>query len=216
MASKKTKTVSKKALLSLVTILTSLLVGTATFRPHTELVTEVRDGDTFFIENGQPIRVYGLDAPELEHCYGKESKAELVRLVLGKRVELREPLSDRSGRVMALVYVDGILVNEQLIKYGFAGSQGHGESESVRMNAANAYAHENNLGIYSQKCYQITPPNPKCNIKGNITAEKSKIYYTPDCRVYNITIVQKYKGEDWFCTEKEAIKAGFAKPANCK
>jgi hypothetical protein len=28
-------------------------------------------------------------------------------------------------------------------------------------------------------------------------------------------IVEKDLGEDWFCTEKEAIKAGFTKASNC-
>ncbi len=180
------------------------------------MVTEVHDGDTFFIQNGQAIRVYGLDAPELENCYGKESKNALTKLVLNKQVEIREPMSDRSGRVMAMVYIDDILVNEYLIKYGFASSQGHGQSQSIRMNAANAYAHENSLGVYSTQCYQINPPNSKCTIKGNIKEDKSKVYFRDDCKNYNQTIVQKYKGEDWFCSEKEALKAGFSKSINCK
>lgn len=125
-------------------------------------------------------------------------------------------MSDRSGRVMAMVYVGNTLVNEYLIKYGFAGSQGHGQSESEKMNKANAYAHQNNLGIYSPQCYQITPPNPKCTIKGNIKDDNSKVYFREDCKNYDQTIVQKYKGENWFCSEAEAVSAGFSKSINCK
>ncbi len=117
---------------------------------------------------------------------------------------------------MALVYVDNVLVNEQLIKYGFADSQGHGESESIRMNAANAYAHDHHLGIYSPQCYQPTPPDPKCAIKGNIREDGSKVYFLPSCRNYDQTIVQKYNGEVYFCTEKEALAAGYIKSVYCK
>lgn len=36
-----------------------------------------------------------------------------------------------------------------------------------------------------------------------------------ECRLYNLSIIEKYKGEEWFCTEKEAKKAGYEKSSNC-
>lgn len=67
-------------------------------------VVEVVDGDTFFIQNRQPIRLYGINAPELGNCYGEESKAELTKILLGKEVRLTGLQSDHYGRVVAGVY----------------------------------------------------------------------------------------------------------------
>jgi len=38
----------------------------------------------------------------------------------------------------------------------------------------------------------------------------------PECDRYTLTVVEKYKGEDWFCTEAEAKKAGYVKSKNCE
>jgi micrococcal nuclease len=182
-----------------------------------EKVVEVVDGDTLFLENRQPIRLYGLDAPELENCLGQEAKKALSLLVLNKRVFIKEPLSDRNGRVMALVYQKGILVNEVLIKTGLAQYQRDGESQTKRMKAASDYARENSIGIFSPLCYQTEPEDPKCAIKGNYDERKAKQwYFTPSCPYYSNVIVQKHQGDNWFCTEKEAKKAGFTKSPNCK
>jgi len=51
-----------------------------------------------------------------------------------------------------------------------------------------------------------------CVIKGNIgynTGEK--IYHLPGCECYDATIIDERYGEKWFCTEKEAISAGWRK-----
>jgi len=117
-----------------------------------EKVVEVVDGDTFIIANRQPIRVYGIDAPDLEHCFGQEAKGELSKLVLHKRVILREPLTEGGGRVMALVYVNGKLINEQLVRGGFGVYRRQAGSEKEVMIEANNFARTNNLGVYSPKC----------------------------------------------------------------
>jgi hypothetical protein len=75
------------------------------------------------------------------------------------------------------------------------------------------------VGIYSEKCYQEgeNPENPDCNIKGNIDVSNSSIkrYYFPGCAQYNFVIVEKDKGEQWFCTEAEAKKADYTKAKSC-
>ena len=132
-------------------------------------VVQIVDGDTFFIANRQPIRLYGLDAPELANCYGAEAKKELARLTLNKQVEFREILSEGSGRrILAMVYLDGKLINEQLIRNGFARYRGQGNTVTKTLKEAGEYARENKLGIYSPRCYQMNPPDSNCPIKGNI------------------------------------------------
>ena len=56
---------------------------------------------------------------------------------------------------------------------------------------------------------------PKCNIKGNINMSGEKIYHTSDCQDYDKTVINPNRGEEWFCSEKEAIEAGWRKAFNC-
>ena len=182
-----------------------------------ENVKDIKDGDTFTIGNGQLIRLYGLDAPEPLNCYGSEATRRLSELISGKRVVLREPIVDHYRRVVALVYVDGKLVNEMMIGEGFGHYERSGQSESQALREANQYARTNKLGIYGIECYQPDPPDPKCVIKGNYDRDKYKwVYLTPDCPYYNKTIIEKFMGERYFCSEPEAQAAGFTKAKFCK
>ena len=51
-----------------------------------------------------------------------------------------------------------------------------------------------------------------CLIKGNINSRKEKIYHCPMWRDYGKTKIDEKKGERWFCTEAEAIAAGWRPP----
>jgi hypothetical protein len=85
-----------------------------------------------------------------------------------------------------------------------------------RAKSRDDFAREERLGIFSPECYQTEPPNPKCPIKGNIIhGTNAKEYTMPSCDRYVLTVVEKYKGESWFCTETEAKKAGYIKSPNC-
>ncbi|KAK9809001.1 hypothetical protein WJX72_007719 [[Myrmecia] bisecta] len=53
------------------------------------------------------------------------------------------------------------------------------------------------------------PPSPDCAIKGNISAKGLKIYHMPGGRFYNSTRIDAGSGERWFCSEKEAVAAGW-------
>lgn len=182
-----------------------------------EKVVEVVDGDTIIIENRQPIRLYGLNAPELQNYLGDKAKDTLTSLVLNKKVILREPLSDGRGRVMALVYQNGRLINEIMIKSGLAQYRRQGGSETIKLSAANDYARKNKIGIYSSMCYQTESPNSKCIIKGNYNDQNgTRFYFQPSCRFYNLVIIEKHQGDEWFCTERQARAAGFSKSPNCE
>ena len=57
--------------------------------------------------------------------------------------------------------------------------------------------------------------NPNCNIKGNISQSSGKKYYhLPGMEDYEITQIDEGFGERWFCTEQEAIDAGWTKAPN--
>ncbi len=194
------------------TLAIGTVIGRGLMVTDGELVTEVIDGDSFKIENKQTIRLASLNAPAMEFCMGKEAKDALAKKILGKRVILRDLKTDIFRRILALVYVNGKLVNEEIIREGLASST----RETKVVKAANDYAREHELGIYSARCRQINPPDPKCAIKGNIDDRTGKKeYLTVGCPDYTKTIIEKNMGEDWFCTESEAKKDGYIKSSSC-
>ena len=181
------------------------------------LVVNVLDGDTFVLETSQRVRLAGLNAPEVDFCGGQEAKGKLESLVMEKRVILREPVVDNWGRIVALVYVGNQFINEEVLKEGWGYYTSDKNSQREVLKATAHLAQEREKGVFSPRCYQKeNPEDPNCQIKGNIDKNSGdKIYHFPGCRQYEQTVVEKSLGEQWFCTEKEALKAGFKKSKNC-
>lgn len=88
-------------------------------------VVWVIDGDTIDVEiDGQEYRVryIGIDTPERDEvCYDEATDAN-ARMVEGRTVTLVADVEDmdRYDRLLRYVYVDGVFVNEVLIRDGWA------------------------------------------------------------------------------------------------
>ncbi len=183
-----------------------------------EKVISVYDGDTFQIENKQLVRLLGVYAPELGLCMASDAKNALSSLILGKWVQLRELLVDkRYGRVIALVYQNGILINNVMLRAGLGVYKNTRSSQQEILYKSDMYARSNNIGIFGPTCTRPEPPNPSCTIKGNVnTTTNQKDYYLQSCGYYGKVLIYKFEGDDWFCTESAAQKAGFTKSDTCK
>ena len=181
-------------------------------------VTNVHDGDTFTLPDGQRVRLLGADAPELEKCGSQEAKTLLENLVLGKHVRITEEKRDTYGRRMGLVWIGTTLINEVLLKEGFARPDYTPNTQSERLKAAYHVATANKRGIHSTLCKQSTPvpSSPQCVIKGNIDKSSyDKLYHLPTCRHYDYIVLDEDMGEQFFCSEKEASSAGFRLAPDC-
>jgi len=87
------------------------------------LCTRVIDGDTIKVAyNSSPltIRLYGIDAPEISQPGGNESKNFLKNFISNKMVRIEPIDHDRYGRLVGMVYYDGINISETLVSNGFA------------------------------------------------------------------------------------------------
>ena len=106
------------------------------------LVQRCVDGDTLKLENGERVRLIGMDTPEMhesEKLYrdsrksgkdietikalGRRAAAVTKGLVEGKRVRLEFDVErkDKYGRLLAYVYLkDGTFVNAEIVKEGYA------------------------------------------------------------------------------------------------
>ena len=80
----------------------------------------VIDGDTIVIQKTQ-IRLFGIDAPELEHPYGQKAKWALVSLCKGQTVSAEITERDHYGRTVARCYLeDGRDLSAEMVKQGLA------------------------------------------------------------------------------------------------
>ncbi len=80
----------------------------------------VTDGDTITIQKTQ-IRLYGIDAPELDHPYGKKAKWAMVHLCNGHKVRAEITDEDDYGRTVAKCFLpDGRDLSAELVEQGLA------------------------------------------------------------------------------------------------
>lgn len=66
-----------------------------------------------------------------------------------------------------------------------------------------------------KKSNNCPPEDAACNIKGNINGQGDKIYHLPQCLNYDNVTVNPDNGDKWFCSEEEALQAGWKKSNNC-
>lgn len=180
------------------------------------LVIGVIDGDTLVLDGKSKVRLSYADAPELKYCGGLEAKQYLEKLVIGKKVRIEQQIPDQYGRGMAFVYTGNTFINKEMLLSGWARYHHDNTPVTEVLKTAFADAQNTKRGIYSKCQSKDIPDKPNCLIKGNIDDNSErKNYYTPDCAQYKFTVVEKDMGEGWFCTEKEAIAAGFTKAKTC-
>lgn len=103
-------------------ILSFLLVPCSPFA-WTGNVVGIADGDTITVIHngrGEKIRLHGIDTPEKGQAFGNKAKAVTGSMLRGRVVEITPMTTDRYGRTVAQVYVDGQSLNESLVRSGYA------------------------------------------------------------------------------------------------
>ena len=83
------------------------------------------DGDTCTTSTGEKIRLACIDTPELrgkraDPVPAKAARDHLRALVVGRNVGIRRITTDRYGRTVAELFVDGSNVQQQLVASGHA------------------------------------------------------------------------------------------------
>lgn len=212
-------------------------------------VVRVVDGDTIIVNvNGveERIRLIGIDTPESVHPdptqnnrYGTIASDYTKNLLTGKKVSLELDVQERDkyGRLLAYVYLDGVMVNKTLLQAGMAQVSTYPPNVKYVDDflALQKTARDNNVGLWGIE-EPVTPPTPPSTgtptkekyynrtqaeldkvwvdangnglIKGNINSGE-KIYHLPGVGSYSSTKIDTSKGERWFKTERQAIDAGW-------
>ena len=106
-------------------LLILLIASCSSQQGESGTVANIVDGDTIdVLIDGQEFRLryIGMDTPERGELGFAEATAANVALVSGKTVILEKDVSDtdRFGRLLRYVYVDGEMVNMTLVEEGYA------------------------------------------------------------------------------------------------
>ncbi|MCZ7533469.1 MAG: lamin tail domain-containing protein [Acidimicrobiia bacterium] len=123
-------------------------------------VTDVIDGDTIEVDLdgvSVDIRLLGINAPEMDECWGQESKAFLTSLVGNQEVLLVERPDgsddvDAFGRLLRYVYLDSgpspTFVNAVVVETGHAVGLQDGSENAATFKAFEARAFQSGYGMW--------------------------------------------------------------------
>jgi endonuclease YncB( thermonuclease family) len=186
----------------------------------------VIDGDTISV-GATRIRLEGIDAPEsAQACRrkwfgswpcGTAATNALAAMVAGKAVRCEPRGLDKYGRTLAVCFVDGQNINARMVREGYAWAFVRYSRSYVNEEAL---AKADGVGIWQADtepawefrahrwaaAEQEAPSG--CAIKGNVT-RNGRIYHMPWSPWYAQIRIDTDKGKRWFCSEAEAIAAGW-------
>lgn len=197
----------------------------ATARTALTGTAHIIDGDTIDI-TGTRVRLEGIDAPEMaQSCgrpagsweCGKAAAEALRRMTANREVSCEDRGADTYGRMLGVCFIDGRDINAELVRAGLAWAFVKYSQSYVGEEAQARAAH---LGIWqgaAQPAWEFrarrwsgaeaTAPQG-CAIKGNISAN-GRIYHMPWSVWYDKVRIDPANGERWFCSEAEALAAGW-------
>lgn len=136
-------------------------------------VVSITDGDTVKVLVGKDqitVRLDGIDAPESKQAFGTKSREFLAKLCHEKDVTVRKTGTDRYGRTLGTILVDGTDVNAEMVKAGMAWhyKQFSKDKELARLEIE---AREAKAGLWADK--EPVPPWEWRKLpKGNADAKR--------------------------------------------
>jgi micrococcal nuclease len=121
------------------------------------LCVAVYDGDTITVATNEEVRLIGIDAPELSEPGGDIARNYLACLVLYKQVTLVKGDENRDSyeRLLRYVYVNGVCINEEMIRTGYAEARYIPEENRESYIALEIAAEANRLALW--KCTVFQP-----------------------------------------------------------
>jgi endonuclease YncB( thermonuclease family) len=173
------------------------------------------------------VKLTGIDAPEAEQRCGAGARgwrcgavaeAALSRLVGGRTVTCSLGSSDGPDRVLGQCAIGDRDVGAELVRQGYVFADGGffarytGQEREARAAKAGLWASGDveRPADYRAKLWDEAKRRAPdgCPIKGQV-AGSARVYVLPWSPDYDRTRVQKARGERWFCSEQEAVAAGF-------
>jgi micrococcal nuclease len=127
------------------------------------IVGRVADGDSFRCADGRRVRLIGVDSPESQQRpYGARARIALLEMLpsgAAVRLELDVAPTDRYDRLLAYVWVGPILVNEAMVRDGWAVlyTVPPNVKYAERLIRAQNEARARGAGLWSQRGFECLP-----------------------------------------------------------
>ena len=198
-------------------------------------VLNVVDGDTIKVETGETVRYLGIDTPETVDprkpvmCYGKEASDKNTALVEGKVVELEKDISekDKYGRLLRYIWLHGVLINEVLVREGYAQSSSYPPDVKYqdRFVEAQRLARDEQKGLWGSACAATpTPtriPTAKPTSSGGGTQSNGNgggyvCNCGKTCAQMSSCAEAQYQLNVCGCSRRDADKDGIACDSDCQ
>ncbi len=189
-------------------------------------VIRVIDGDTFDVGDIR-VRLHAVDAPEADQtCDGPDGaawdcgawvSAEVRDRYQGHVAVCEQTDMDRYGRVVARCAVNGQDIGEALVSDGLLlAYRRYGWDYDLAEKAAVVAERGLHGSAFQRPAAFRADQRPKpqvaqdsnCPIKGNLSGNGA-IYHVPGQQHYDRTVINTSDGERWFCSESEAVSAGW-------
>jgi endonuclease YncB( thermonuclease family) len=122
----------------------------STKKTITAVVERVIDGDTIVLENGEKIRLLGINTPEKKTFLSNASFA-FTNQIANKTVEIEITEKDKYGRNLGYIFYDGKFFNEEILRNGLAHTFIYTEDEyTKRLREAERQAQEKEIGLWKK------------------------------------------------------------------
>ena len=159
----------------------------------TAKVIVVTDGDTVIVlRDGQKVktRLANIDAPEKAQPFGKQSRDSLLEMVGKKQVQIDSQAVDQYGRLVGLISVDGLNVNEEQVRRGMAWEYSHFHRDETYRALQNE-ARQAQRGLWTQynpqapwqwrKLHPSARPDLQDRWRGDSTRSIPVMLYDMEC-----------------------------------
>ncbi|MDL2231296.1 thermonuclease family protein [Porphyromonadaceae bacterium OttesenSCG-928-L07] len=114
----------------------------------------VSDGNTIKVVTNKDeqyiVKLYGIDAPDLEQSFGEEAYELVSRLCLDRKVHVEKKKGGKKNVIHGVVWAGDINVNEELLRSGLAWHYRMIDN-SPRYHDFEKDAKEKELNIWSEK-----------------------------------------------------------------
>lgn len=184
------------------------------------ICTKVVDGDTIYLNNGEKIRLVGVNTPEHGVKGYLASKRFVEKLCLNKEVGINiddRKYRDKYGRTLAVVIVDGKNLNEMLLKEHLAEVMYIPPSEfspykwagTTQVNYSTTYTTASSNLKTEQQEQKAVSTNSTGGYIGNLNSHK---FHVVDCEGVR---KMSEKNKVYYKTRQEAIDDGFVPCKMC-